>query len=129
MTMKLELSRLNKPKKYPSQEINIENFKIPTNVKNYKEEVKKIQKEYEDKDVTSNEEKWTRVIETCEEAGKRTLGIKEKVRNKRKDSEIDSLKERRRCLKTNIDSCKNQETRIKLEEERKGIKKKILKRS
>ena len=50
------------------------------------------------------------------------------MRNKRKDSEIDSLKERRRCLKTNIDSCKNQETRIKLEEERKGIKKKIEKK-
>ena len=116
---------MNKPKKDPTQEINIDNFKNPTHIKNYKEEVQKVQKEYEDKKCTSNEEKWTRVIETCEEAGKRVLGMKEKVKSNNKDSEIDSLKERRRCLKTNIDGCRCQVTRAKLEEERVGIKKKI----
>ena len=54
------------------------NFKIPTNTKNYKEEVQKIQKEYEDTECTNNEEMWTRVIETCEEAGKRTKEKSEK---------------------------------------------------
>ena len=64
-------------------------------------------------------------METCEEAGKRILGMKERTHNMKEDTEITSLKERRKCLKINIDGCNSQETRAKLEQERKGIKKKI----
>ena len=50
-------------------------------------------------------------METCEEAGKRILGMKERTNKKKDDTEITSLKERRKSLKINIDGCNSQETR------------------
>ena len=120
MNMRLQLSKLNKPKKATTPKINVENFKKPGNIEKYR-----IQNESQEKECTSNNERWTKVIETCTEAGKTVLGEKENKKKIKDDKIISDLKERRQILKTKIDGTKSKETREKMERERKNIKKEI----
>ena len=43
----------------------------------------------------SNDEKWDVIIKTCEEAGKETLGMREKIKKQQDDEVISNLKERK----------------------------------
>ena len=127
MNIKLELSILNRPKKDLSQEINVENFKKSECTNSYKNKVIEIQNKTTVKSANNNE-KWFNVVSTCNEAGKETLGTKERTKQKQENKDISNLKERRQSLKTNISSCNSEEARKQMENQRKDIKKKITKK-
>ena len=74
----------------------------------------------------NNDEKWSKIVETCLEAGIETLGIKEKTPKQAKpNKDLKNLADTRQRLKNKIEGSNSAETRKKLEEERKNIKKKI----
>merc|ERR1711937_286734 len=77
MNLRLELNRLNRPRKDPTPEINIENFKKPSFRERYKNKIIEIQNNETEK-YTNGSDIWLNVVKTCNEAGKETLGMKEK---------------------------------------------------
>ena len=87
----------------------------------------KIQGETPKKEGANNDEKWSRVIDTCQEAGKIVLGMKENTKVTQHNTVISNLKDQRHNLKVNIDACNFKEVKEKLERERKGITDKIRK--
>jgi hypothetical protein len=121
MTLKLQLSRLNRPKKDPNPQINIENFKKPDNIRRYRQKVDELIAQHETVENT-NDQQWTNIVSTCHKAGEEVLGLKEKQNRKNEDKEITTLKENRQRLKHKIDASNSPELRKKLENDRRAIK-------
>ena len=127
MTLNLQLSRLNRPKKDPNPQVNSENFKKLEKITRYKEKVSELQAKCETKE-SIGDEKWTTIVSTCQEAGKEVLGLKEKHSNREEDKDITSLKENRQRLKAKIDASHSIEIKKKFESDRRAIKAEINKK-
>ena len=76
MTLKLQLSRLSRPKKDPNSQINYaDNFKKSDNIKKYRQKVNELQAQRESEDSTGDQ-KWSTIVYTCHVAGERVLDFK-----------------------------------------------------
>ena len=125
MNLNLELSKLNAQKKDPTPRINLENFKNKENIKNYQQKIYDKEGNPEKKQPKDNNELWSNIVETCLEAGKEALGIKEKVKTKKQNEGIKNMSEIKERLRQKIATCNSAETRDKLNREMKNTKKKI----
>ena len=124
MNLRLELNKLRRPKKDPIPEINIENFKKPSFRESYQSKIIEIQNSETEK-CTKGSDIWLNVVNTCNEAGKETLGMKERTKKNKENKEISNLKERRQSLRTNMNSCNSVEVRKQMTNQIKDINKKI----
>lgn len=77
MTLKLKLSRLNRPKKDRNPQINTDNFKKPIKIKRYRQKVDELNAKCETEENTGDQQ-WSTIVSTCLEAGEEILGLKEK---------------------------------------------------
>ena len=124
MNLRLELNKLRRPKKDPIPEINIENFKKPSFRESYQSKIIEIQNSETEK-CTKGSDIWLNVVNTCNEAGKETLGMKERTKKNKENKEISNLKERRQSLRTNMNFCNSVEVRKQMANQIIDINKKI----
>ena len=125
MSINLDLSRLNSARKPPIPEINTDNFKKPDYVDKYRQKVAELDSNADETECKTNDDRWSKINNTCKAAGKEILGTKEKFKQKPEDHEIQNLKEERHRLKVKIDGCNSTELRKKFESRRRNIQKEI----
>ena len=70
MRMKLDISKLNAPKKARIPQMNTERFSEPQYVTSYRQKVSDLKESRDNNTDASNDEKWETLLNTCEEAGK-----------------------------------------------------------
>ena len=116
----LEFTRLNKPKSNQPSQINIANFR---NKKLNHDYHQKLDKEYNNKDATTNDDRWQRVVTTCLKVGEEILGNKDKKKTTDQDKEIKRLSDMRQNIKRQITDSVSSEKITTFKKERQYIKK------
>ena len=124
MNLRLELSKLQKPKINKSPQFKLENFNNKVIRKTYQQ---KVDEHYNNADTKDNNERWQRIVDTCLQTGEEVIGTKDK-KKKDEDKEIKRLADMRQEIKRQIIDSTTSENRNKLRNERKYIKKEIDKR-
>ena len=126
MNLDLKLSKLNKPKKDLTPKTNIELFKKQEYIKKYlQEEVINLRNAPDKQTPVNPDEKWSKMVDTCKEAGVNVLGVREKHKKPPIDKEIKAMTEEKQRLHNKLKGCNTQKVRKKMQNESKKLKKKI----
>ena len=124
MNLKLNLPKLNTPKKESTSRININLLRNHEYSNSYKQNIiEKVSKETALEETC--EQTWLNTVNTCLEAGRETLGEMSKNNKPPENKEIKILTERKMNLFNNMKGCNSQAARTKMNQEIKSIKKKI----
>ena len=123
MNTKIDLPKLYKRKPVRTPNINLENFQKPECVKAYRQKVIEYQKPLENGE--GDNTRWTNIVEACLKSGEEVLGVKKRPDQVQENKEIKNLSDRNKSLRSKINQCQSPDTRTKLRDESKNIKKEI----
>ena len=123
MNLKLELSKLNRPKNSTSPNVNIDNFQNPEYVLKYQQKITDTAEL--NKENIDNTARWSNIVDICLKTGEEVLGPKPKNKKSKESQEIKILSDTKQRLHKKINECNSQAVKSKLKEESKNIKKDI----
>ena len=108
MKIKLELSKIANNTLTKTEKIKTEDFAYQQKCTEYKSHLEELEKDSNIEFLPSNEGKWNKIVDICQQSGVSTLGIKEKnkTKNQKQGNDIKELSEKRKHLREKIEKHK-----------------------